>query len=95
MKMNVALIITAVVLSGCNAQLEDYVRDAIVKPVIEPTQSVPDAVSNSDKIIKISNGHVDASSATLSVRATIGPSNQRMAGATKSAQIAIQRGRVD
>lgn len=94
--MNVALLLAVVVLSGCNAQLEDYVRDAIIKPVTEPTQNVPvDVISNSDKVIKISSGHVNAASATMSVRATIGPTNQRMAGASKSAQISIQRGRVD
>jgi hypothetical protein len=92
MKKLIFLIISAVVLSGCGKQIEDFVKDGVKVPVDIPN---PIASNASSKALKISPGAGIAKGAQVQGRFTITPTNQTAKGSQVDAKISINQTRVE
>lgn len=96
--MKLIILSLLIFLSACNAQLEQYVQDAVVKSVdpspITNTEPEPE-VSNSTHTYKVSPGHVLGTSTNMSIKANISPTTTSMASANTSVRISILRFRME
>lgn len=74
--------------AGCDKQIQKFVERAVPKQQEELLQS------SSSVGIKLSPGHLEATSADISATANITPTRQIMTSTDVSAQIGISRTRV-
>jgi len=86
------LIGVGLLVMGCNAQIQDYVRngdeDSILPPFIPPPLL-------DMRYLKLSPGSVTSVGTTTGMRATLTPTNQTMQGSDVTAILSISQSHID
>ena len=84
-----AILISALILSGCDNTVSDFVGG------VAPVKVLPDsAVLNEPTQLKISPGSVTSKSADISMKATVTLTGRVLTGDGMSAQISVNRTKV-
>jgi len=92
--MRFSVVVLLLFAAGCNKQLEEYAKEAVLKPLTPVLASPNLTFQDGQTQIKMSPGHLRGASTNLSISANITATSTGMSSATKSAQISIQRSRI-
>lgn len=88
MKKSVALAVMALLLSACDTQVKDFVRGVDAGGTSDQPSTPPNPVGAS---IKVSPGSVVSQSTSMSLRATVTPTNVRTTSAALSMTVGISK----
>lgn len=86
------MIVAALALTGCNAQIADYVK-APPNPLENPLP--PPIINAAENKMKISPGYVESTGSTVSGRFNITPTNVEMTGTSVGAKLSISQSRME
>lgn len=96
MRKGLAFLILGLALMGCDASVTDFVKgggDPLRDPDLKTPPLAPIAVASSDIVgFKVSPGRMTATSADISLDATVSPTNRILSTTDMSMSVTISRG---